>query len=89
MDALDECVLGHDQAVDHRGVVLDPLHEAAPLELSEEPKLADLCDGGHDSEILARASTVSGSSAASASYSRAWNVPGPSAPAAASSAATS
>jgi hypothetical protein len=47
--------------------VLDPDREAAPLELREEPELPELHQGGHDSVMRARASSVSGSSAASAS----------------------
>ena len=67
VDALDEHVLRDDEAVDDRGVVLDPLREPPPLELGEQPELADLPERGHDSEMRARPSSVSGSSAASAS----------------------
>jgi hypothetical protein len=47
--------------------VLDPLSETTPLELGEEPELTDLPDRGHNAEMRARPSSVSGSSAASAS----------------------
>src|SRR5205823_6523279 len=80
--ALDEGVLGDDEPLDLRGVVLDPHDELAPLELGEELELS------HSASMRVRSSSVAGSSAYSASYSRAWNVPGPAAPAAASSAAT-
>ena len=66
VDPLDERVLRDDEPVDHGRVVLDPLREAAPLELGEQPELAELPEL-HDSEIRARPSSVSGSSAASAS----------------------
>ena len=67
MDALDERVLRDDQPFDLRGVVLDAEREAAALELAEQPELADLVQR-HSSSIRARSSSVSGSSAASASY---------------------
>src|SRR4029079_19084449 len=70
------------ETLDLRRVVRDALDQAAPLELRQQLVL------GHNSSIRARASRPAGSSAYSASYNRAWNVPGPSAPAAASSAAT-
>jgi hypothetical protein len=47
--------------------VLDPLREAATLELSEKPELSELGEPGHASEIRARPSSVPGSRAASAS----------------------
>ena len=67
MDALDECVLRHDEPPDDRRVVLDPLREPALLELGEEPELPELLEPCQSSEIRARPSSVSGSSAASAS----------------------
>ena len=67
MDVLDERVLSDDDAVDDRGVMLDSSCEPPPLELREQPELADLPDRGHDSAMRARPSSVSGSSAASAS----------------------
>ncbi len=67
VNALDERVLRHDEAADHGGVVLDPLHEPAPLELREEPELPELVEPRHSSEMRARPSSVPGSSAASAS----------------------
>src|SRR5487761_84899 len=82
MDALDERVLRHDEPFDLRSVVLDPDDEPAALELAEELELL------HSSSMPVRPSSVAGSSAYSASYRRAWKVPGPAAPAAASSAAT-
>ena len=43
MDALDERVLGDDElAGELRGVVLDSLREAAPLELGQQADLTDL-----------------------------------------------
>ena len=43
MHALDERVLGDDEAVPElRRVVLDPLCQPAPLELGEEAQLTDL-----------------------------------------------
>ena len=54
VDAFDERVLRHDEAVDLRRVVLDADDQAAALELGEELELV------HDSENLARPSTVSG-----------------------------
>ncbi len=42
VDALDESVLGHHGSSHDRGVVLDPVRQAQPLELREEPELADL-----------------------------------------------
>jgi hypothetical protein len=44
VDSLDERVLGDDEAVDLRGVVGDPLGEAAPLELGQQAELADLIE---------------------------------------------
>ena len=45
MDALDERVLRDDEAaVERGGVVLDPAREAAPLELGEQPELAELSE---------------------------------------------
>ena len=67
MDSLDERVLRHDEPLDDRGVVLDSLREPSPLELGEEPELTKLGEGCHVSESRARPSSVSGSSAASAS----------------------
>jgi hypothetical protein len=67
VSSLDERVLRHDEAADNGGVVLDPLHEPAPLELGEEPELPELVEPRHSSEIRARPSSVPGSSAASAS----------------------
>ena len=67
MDALDEHVLRHDEPLDDRRVVLDPLREPSPLELGEQPELAELPERGHSSVMRARPSSVSGSSAASAS----------------------
>ncbi len=67
VDALDERVLGHDEPVHDGRVVLDALGEPPPLELGEQPELADLSERRHGSEIRARPSSVSGSSAASAS----------------------
>ncbi len=61
VDAFDERVLRHDETVDLGRVVLDADDQAATLELGEELELV------HDSEYLARPSTVSGSRAASAS----------------------
>src|SRR5690348_15534766 len=82
VDALDEGVLRDDEPLDLRGVVLAADDEPAPLELGEELELP------HSASMRVHSSSVAGSSAYSASYSRAWNVPGPAAPAAASSAAT-
>ena len=65
--ALDEHILRHDEPADDRGVVLDSLGQSPPLELREQPELADLPERRHDSEIRARESSVSGSSAARAS----------------------
>ena len=48
-------------------VVLDAFRKAAPLELGEEPELADLSERRQRSLTRARPSSVSGSSAASAS----------------------
>jgi hypothetical protein len=62
VDALDERVLRHHEPVDLRGVVLDPLREAAPLQLGEQPELAGLVEP-HSSAIRTRPSSVSGSSA--------------------------
>ncbi len=42
VDALDEGVLGQHGSSHDRGVVLDPVRQAEPLELREEPELADL-----------------------------------------------
>jgi hypothetical protein len=43
VDLLDEGVLGDDQALAELGcVVLDPLGEAAPLELGEQAELSQL-----------------------------------------------
>ena len=43
MHALDERVLGDDEAVPELGrVVLDPLSQPAPFELGEEAQLTDL-----------------------------------------------
>ena len=67
MHALDQRVLRHDEPVDDRGVVLDSLGQVPPFELREQTELADLAERGHDSDIRARPSSVSGSSAASAS----------------------
>ena len=47
VDALDERVLRHDGAGDLRGVVLDPLDEAAALELGEQAELADVSKTRH------------------------------------------
>ena len=47
VDALDERVLRHDGAGDLRGVVLDPVHEAAALELGEQAELADVSEPRH------------------------------------------
>jgi hypothetical protein len=47
--------------------VLDSVREPTSLELGEKPELADVRERGHNSEIRARLSSVSGSSAASAS----------------------
>jgi hypothetical protein len=47
--------------------VLDPLRETEPLECGKQPELSDLTQRGHESVIFARASSVAGSSAASAS----------------------
>ena len=57
MDALDERVLRHDEAVDLRGVVRDAGDQAAALELGEELELP------HNSAMRVRASSVAGSSA--------------------------
>src|SRR5204863_8712264 len=84
--ALDKGVLRDDEPVDDRCVVLDAAGEASPFELREQPELPGLVEP-HSSSMRARPSSVAGSSAYSASWSRAWNVPGPPAPAAASSAA--
>ena len=67
VDALDERILRHDEPVDDRGVVLDPLGQSPPLELGEQPELADLAERRQSSLTRARPSSVSGSSAASAS----------------------
>ena len=67
MDALDERVLRDDEPADDGGVVLDPLREPAPLELREQPQLAELPEGRQSSEMRARPSSVAGSSAASPS----------------------
>ena len=64
--ALDERVLRHDEPVDLRCVVLDPLREPAPLELGEQAELTRLVEP-HSSSIRTRPSSVSGSSAYSAS----------------------
>src|SRR5206468_6485593 len=77
VDALDERVLGDDEPVHDGRVVPDPLGESPALELREQPELADLRERRHEAEMRARPSSVPGSSAASESYSRAWNVPGP------------
>jgi hypothetical protein len=45
MDALDQCVLGDDEAVDLGGVVLDPVHEPSTLELAEQAELTPVTDG--------------------------------------------
>ena len=42
MDPLDERVLRDDELPELRGVVLDPLREAAPLELGQQAGLTDL-----------------------------------------------
>ena len=67
VDALDERILRHDEPVDDRGVVLDSPGQSPPFELREQPELTELRERGHDSDIRARPSSVSGSSAASAS----------------------
>ena len=67
VDSLDERVLRDDEPVDDRRVVLDALGEPAPLELRKQPELAELRERRHSSEMRARPSSVSGSSAASAS----------------------
>ena len=59
MNALDERVLGDDEAADLRRVVGDPLREAAPLQLGQEAELAQLLEP--HSSTLARPSSVSGS----------------------------
>ena len=67
VDALDERVLRHDEPVHEGRVVLDPLGETPTLELGQQPELANLPERRHDSVMRARPSSVSGSSAASAS----------------------
>ena len=67
MNAFDERVLRDDEPVDDSGIVLDPLGEAAPIELREQLELAELAESRHSSAIRARPSSVSGSSAASPS----------------------
>jgi hypothetical protein len=47
--------------------MLDPVHEPAPFELREEPEFPELIESRHSSEMRARPSSESGSSAASAS----------------------
>ena len=47
--------------------LLDSFCEPASLELGQEPELPELVERRHSSEIRARPSSVSGSSAASAS----------------------
>ena len=67
VNSLDQRILRHDEPLHDGGVVLDPLRQPAPLELGQEPELPELVEPRHSSEIRARPSSVSGSSAASAS----------------------
>ena len=67
MDSLHERVLRHDEPVHEGRVVPDPLGETPTLELGQQPELANLPERRHDSVMCARPSSVSGSSAASAS----------------------
>ena len=54
VDALDERVLRHDEpAGEPRRVVGDPGREAAPLELGEQPELAQLVRASRRSAIRA------------------------------------
>ena len=64
--------LGDDEVPDARRIVGDALHQPASLELAEQPEFAELV-APHTSEMRARRSSVSGSSACSASESRMWS----------------